>query len=135
MAHWLVKEEPQKYSISDLEKDGNTCWDGIRNYQARNFLRQMKPGDTAIIFHTGKERAAVGMAKVTSSAYPDPSATEGDWSAVDLAFDQHLGNPVSLATIKLDSTFADSPLVRQGRLTVIPLTAAQFQRIRTLARA
>lgn len=135
MAYWLVKEEPHKYPYSQLVQDGETVWDGVRNYQARNHLREMKVGDELIYYHTGKERAAVATARVVRGAYPDPTSSEGDWSAVDVQPGEAFDQPVALATIKADNKLADCALVKQGRLSVVPLTAAQFRRICSLGRA
>jgi len=134
MAYWLVKEEPHKYNFSILEKDGVTDWTGVRNYQARNFMREMKVGDQVMYYHTGKERSAVGTAKVVKTAYTDPTATEGDWSCVDIEYGEALPRPVSLAEIKADPTMSECGLVRRGRLSVIPLTAAEFKRIWALSK-
>lgn len=134
MAYWLVKEEPHKYNFSLLEKDGVTDWTGVRNYQARNNLRAMKVGDQVIYYHTGKERSAVGTAKVVKTAYPDPTAKEGDWSCVDLEYGEAFARPVTLAEIKAEEKMSDSGLVRQGRLSVISLTAAEFKHIGRMAK-
>ena len=134
MAYWLVKEEPEKYNFAKLLKDGSTAWDGVRNYQARNNLRAMKVGDELIYYHTGKERAAVGTAVVTRAAYPDPTAQEGDWSCVDIEPGERLDRAVTLAEIKADEKLNGCALVKQGRLSVVPLTAAEFKRIRSLAK-
>ena len=129
MQYWLVKQEPEDYSWSDLEKDGRTAWTGVRNFQARNNLRSMEKGDLVLFYHSVTEKQVVGVAKVEKEAYPDPTADEGDWSAVDLVPDQALRAPVTLETIKSDSGLKDMRLVRQTRLSVTPVSAAQFKRI------
>jgi predicted RNA-binding protein with PUA-like domain len=128
---WLLKTEPGAYGYADLERDGGTTWDGVRNPAALKSLRGMKVGDPVVIYHTGKERAAVGIARVTRAAYPDPSAGDPRLVVVDLAPKRRLAQPVSLDEIKRLAVFAASPLVRQGRLSVVPLTAAQWKAIET----
>jgi predicted RNA-binding protein with PUA-like domain len=129
MQYWLVKQEPEDYSWSDLEKDGRTVWTGVRNFQARNNLRSMTKGDLVLFYHSVTEKQVVGVAKVEKEAYPDPTADEGDWSVVDLVPDKALKAPVTLETIKSDSSLKDMKLVRQTRLSVTPVSAAQFKRI------
>lgn len=126
---WLVKQEPADYSWSALVKDGRTAWTGIRNFQARNFLRAMREGDPVAYYHSGEDREVVGIAKVVRAAYPDPTATEGDWSAVDLAAGKALAAPVSLATIKADPLLREMLLVRQSRLSVVSVTPEQWARL------
>lgn len=132
MAHWLLKTEPSTYSFGDLQRDGKTRWDGITNPVALRNLRQAKPGDDAVIYHTGDEKAAVGLAEIASSAYADPK--DPKLAVIDLKATRPLGAPVTLATLKADKRFADSPLVRQGRLSFVPLTDEQFARIIELAK-
>ena len=127
--HWLVKSEPSAYSWSDLNKDGRTAWTGVRNFQARNNLRAMKEGDTVLFYHSVIGPSVVGIAKVTKEFYPDPTASEGDWSCVDLVPVQPLRSPVSLATVKADPSLAEIALIRQSRLSVMPVTAKEYQRI------
>jgi predicted RNA-binding protein with PUA-like domain len=129
MNHWLVKQEPEKYPWAQFVKDRGTYWDGVRNYQARNNLRAMKTGDLVLYYHSVSEKAVVGVAKVTREAYADPTATEGDWSVVDLKPVRALAEPVSLAQIKADASLADVALLKQGRLSVVPLRAVEFRRI------
>src|SRR5262244_2872609 len=100
--YWLVKSEPESYSWAQLVKDGRTAWTGIRNFQARNNLRAMKKGDRVFFYHSVSEKQIVGIAKVAKEAYPDPTATEGDWSCVDLVPDSALKNPVTLEAVKAD---------------------------------
>ncbi len=129
MNHWLIKSEPGAYSWSMLVKDGRTEWTGVRNFQARNNLRAMKRGDLVVFYHSGAEKQAVGVAKVDREFHSDPTADEGDWSCVDLAPIRPLPTPVSLAAIKADKVLCEIPLVKQSRLSVMPLSAVQFQRL------
>ena len=129
MQHWLVKQEPEKYPWTQFVKDKGTYWDGVRNYQARNNLRAMKKGDLVMYYHSVSEKAVMGVAKVTREAYPDPTAKEGDWSVVDLKPIKELKAPVTLEAIKADKALAEMPLLRQSRLSVMPLAAAQFKRV------
>jgi len=126
---WLVKQEPSSYSWSNLVTEGETSWTGVRNYTARNNLRSMREGDEVLFYHSGIEKAVVGIAKVTRAAYPDPTATEGDWSAVDLAPIKALKRPVTLQQIKGDPHLKKTQLVRQSRLSVMPMTAREFRAI------
>jgi predicted RNA-binding protein with PUA-like domain len=123
---WLLKTEPSEYAYADLERDGRATWDGIRNPVALRNLGQMRAGDRAVVYHTGAERAAVGIARVTQAAYPDPAVRDPKRLVVDLEPLQRLARPVSLARIKSLPVFADSPLLRQGRLSVVPLSDAQW---------
>ena len=134
MQYWLVKQEPEAYSWSAFVKDGGTAWTGVRNFQARNNLRAMEKGDFVLYYHSVSDKQVVGLARVGKPAYPDPTAKEGDWSCVDLAPVKSLDTPVALETIKSDKALAGIPLVRQGRLSVQPLTKSQFQRILKLAK-
>jgi predicted RNA-binding protein with PUA-like domain len=127
--YWLVKQEPDSYSWSDFVGEGQTAWTGVRNYTARNNLRKMQKGDEVLFYHSGADKAVVGIARVTRSAYPDPTAKEGDWSAVDLAPIKSLRRPVTLRQIKSDPRLKQTPLIRQSRLSVMPLTAAEFRTI------
>ena len=129
MNHWLVKQEPEKYPWAQFVKDKGTYWDGVRNYQARNNLRAMKTGDLVLYYHSVSEKAVVGVAKVTREAYPDPTATEGDWSVVDLNPVQAVVVAVTLAQIKADAKLAGMGLLKQSRLSVSPLSAAEFKRV------
>ena len=132
MAAWLVKEEPRKYAWEQFREDKKTCWDGVRNYQARNNLREMKKGDEVVFYHSVTTKAAMGVCKVVKTAYPDPTAKDGDWSAVDLQVVESFGEPVTLAQVKDDKLLAECALVKQSRLSVMPLTAAQLKRFRKL---
>jgi predicted RNA-binding protein with PUA-like domain len=124
---WLLKTEPGSYGFADLERDKRTRWDGVRNPFAQRNLMAMKEGDEVVVYHTGDEKRAVGLARVVKSAYPDPK--DPALVAVDLEVGRALSRPVTLAEMKKSPTFADSPLVRQGRLSVVPLTKAQWKEI------
>jgi len=128
-AVWLLKTEPSAYSHADLERDGRTAWDGVTNPVALKNLRAMKVGDLAFVYHTGDEKAVVGTARVVRAAYPDPKRGDPRLVAVDIEATGRLARPVSLAEIKATAAFADSPLVRQGRLSVVPLTREQWTAI------
>ena len=127
--YWLVKQEPSSYSWSDFLADGETSWTGVRNFAARNNLRKMQKGDAVLFYHSGDEKAVVGIAKVVRTAYPDTTATEGDWSTVDLAAVKPLARPVTLREIKGNSRLKTIPLVRQSRLSVMPLGEPEFKEI------
>jgi predicted RNA-binding protein with PUA-like domain len=127
--YWLVKQEPEAYSWADFTRDGGTVWTGVRNFQARNHLRAMQRGDPVLFYHSVSEKRVVGVAQVTRSAYPDPTAKEGDWSAVDLQPVKPLARPVALDDIKADPALRNLPLLKQSRLSVMPLTEAEFQRL------
>jgi predicted RNA-binding protein with PUA-like domain len=131
--YWLVKQEPESYSWTAFVKDGKTAWTGVRNFQARNHLRAMKKGDLVLYYHSVTEKQIVGIAKVHREFYPDPTATEGDWSSVDLVPVKPLKKPVTLAAIKADKVLKDMLLVRQSRLSVTPLNDHQFKRILDVA--
>ena len=131
--YWLVKQEPGGFSWATLVKDGRTDWTGVRNFQARKHLRSMKKGDAVLFYHSGEEKQIVGLARVEKEAYPDPTADEGDWSAVDIVPVKPVKQPVTLQQIKADKALKDMPLVRQSRLSVSPVTEEQFERIMTLA--
>jgi predicted RNA-binding protein with PUA-like domain len=126
---WLVKQEPSSYSWSDFVADGQTSWTGVRNYAARNNLRRMKKGDEALFYHSGDEKAVVGIARVIRTAYRDSTAEEGDWSTIDLAPVKPLQRPVTLREIKSDPRLKGIPLVRQSRLSVMPLGESAFREI------
>jgi len=128
---WLLKTEPSVYGYDDLERDGHAVWDGVKNPMALKNLRSMSAGDLTFLYHTGDVKAVVGVAEVTRAAYPDPKAKSKDTRlvVVDLKPLRRLPKNVLLGTLKAMSLFADSPLVRQGRLSVVPLTAAQWKAI------
>jgi predicted RNA-binding protein with PUA-like domain len=124
--YWMVKQEPETYSWDDLVKDGLTDWSGVRNYQARNNLRGMKVGDRVLFYHSGKSKEVVGLAEVVKSAYPDPTANDSQWLAVDLKPVKPLATPVQLAAIRYDKRLSQLPLIRQSQLSVMPLTKDEF---------
>ncbi len=126
---WLVKQEPSGYSWSDFVADGGTSWTGVRNYAARNNLRRMSKGDEVLFYHSGEDKAVVGIAKVARTAYRDSTAKEGDWSAVDLVPVKPLRRPVALREIKAKRELKKIALVRQSRLSVMPLGADEFREI------
>jgi predicted RNA-binding protein with PUA-like domain len=126
---WLVKQEPSAYSWSDFQKDGRTSWTGVRNYTARNNLRAMRRGDSVLFYHSVTDKAIVGIAEVDREAYRDPTAKEGDWSAVDLIPKSPLPRPVTLEAIKANARLKDLVLLRLSRLSVQPLTTPQFREI------
>jgi len=132
--YWLVKSEPESYSWAMFVKDGRTAWTGVRNFQARNNLRAMKQGDEVLFYHSVSEKQVVGIARVAKEAYADPTAREGDWSAVDLEPEVALKEPVTLETIKADKILKEIPLVRHSRLSVTPLAAAAFERFLELGK-
>lgn len=127
--HWLVKQEPEDYSWDDFARDEGTAWTGVRNFQARINLRAMREGDAVLFYHSGKVRAVVGTAEVAREAYPDPTATEGEWVCVDLRPKKPLKNAVTLAQVKACESLVQIALVRQSRLSVMPLEAAEFREI------
>jgi predicted RNA-binding protein with PUA-like domain len=126
---WLVKQEPSSYSWSDFVAESETSWTGVRNFTARNNLRKMRKADEVLFYHSGDEKAVIGIAKVTRTAYPDSTAKEGDWSAVDLSAVKPLARPVTLREIKANSRLKGIPLVRLPRLSVMPLGESEFQEI------
>ncbi|MCW5558234.1 MAG: EVE domain-containing protein [Verrucomicrobiae bacterium] len=133
--YWLVKQEPEAYAWSALVADGRTAWTGVRNFQARNNLRAMKRGDPVLYYHSVTGKAVVGVARVDREAYPDPTVSkgEGDWSCVDLVPVKALKTPVTLDQLKADPATRGMALIRQSRLSVTPLTAAEYARILELA--
>jgi predicted RNA-binding protein with PUA-like domain len=130
---WLVKSEPSTYAWSDLVKDKRTRWDGVRNFEARNNLRAMKKGDLVLYYHSGGGKEIVGIAKVVGEGYADPTASDGDWTAVDLAPQKALARPVTLAELKADKTLGNLALVRKPRISVVPIRADELQHILDLA--
>ncbi|MDZ4672952.1 MAG: EVE domain-containing protein [Gemmatimonadota bacterium] len=129
---WILKSEPSTYSHGDLLRDRSTVWDGVRNAAALIHIRAMSRGDLAMIYHSGAEKAVIGLATVASDPYPDPTAGDPRWAVVKLAADRALAAPVALATIKADPAFADLGLVRISRLSVMPVSATQWRRILSL---
>jgi predicted RNA-binding protein with PUA-like domain len=132
-AHWLVKSEPYKYPFEQLAKDKRTTWDGVRNFEARNNLRAMKKGDLVLFYHSNEGKEIVGVAKVVREAYADPTAEGEDWSVVDIAPVKALKTPVTLATIKGDEKLAEMQLLRRSRLSVVPVSGAEFDRVLSLS--
>ncbi len=128
MQYWLIKSEPFKYSWDQFVADKRTFWDGVRNYQARNNLMQMAKGDLCIFYHSNEGKEAVGIAKVVKPHYPDPTAADepGDWVVVDVAPQQKLQRPVTLAEMKADPRLSQMGLIRQSRLSVVALTKSEF---------
>ena len=135
MNFWLVKSEPETYSWSQFVKDRKTAWTGVRNFQARIHLRAMQAGDPVLFYHSGGPKEVVGLAKVVKPAYADPTAKEGDWSCVDLAAEAALPRAVTLATVKTDRRLGEMILLKNSRLSVQPVTEAQFNRVLKLAGA
>jgi predicted RNA-binding protein with PUA-like domain len=132
---WMVKQEPETYSWDDFVRDGKTDWSGVRNYQARNNLREMKSGDSVLFYHSGKEKAVVGIAEVLKSAYADPTADDPQWVAVDLKPVKALDAAVPLAAIRYDKRLSGLPLIRQSQLSVMPLTKDEFEAIVTMGKS
>jgi predicted RNA-binding protein with PUA-like domain len=135
MAQWLMKEEPDHYGYDQLERDRTTVWAGVRNPLAQKHLRAIRRGDRIFYYHTGKQKAVVAIAKAASDAYPDPGDKDGKLFVVDVVPEKALARPVTLAEIKSDKAFASFPLVRMSRLSVMPVTDAEWTRIETLSRS
>jgi predicted RNA-binding protein with PUA-like domain len=129
MNYWLVKTEPDEYSYDMLEKDGRTVWQGVRNPQALKFMREMKPGDRVLIYHTGKEKQIVGLAEAVSGPHPDPDQSDEDLTVIDIIPKKRLKQPVTLAKIKSDDSLADLYLVRMSRLSVMAMPAVAFRKL------
>jgi predicted RNA-binding protein with PUA-like domain len=132
--YWLMKSEPFKYSFAQLVRDGQTMWDGVRNYEARNNMRAMKEGDLVLFYHSNEGKRVVGVARVKREAYPDPTAPGEDWSVVDIEPVAGLKATVSLDAIRDDPTFADIALLQRSRLSVIPVSKDHFDRILKLGK-
>ena len=126
---WLVKQEPETYSWEDFVRDGRTDWTGVRNFQARNNLRQMKVGDRVLFYHSGTGKCVVGIAEVAKAANPDPTAADPQWVAVDIKPVTPLNEPVPLASIRYHARLANLPLIRQSQLSVMQLTKEEFETI------
>lgn len=135
MNYWLVKSEPSKYSWETFLKDKKTFWDGVRNYQARNNLMAMKKGDLVLFYHSVEGKEIVGIAEVIKEHYPDPTVEDERWVAVDIKPVETLRNAVTLEKIRKDSRLQNIALIRQQRLSVMPLTGAEFNRILELSEA
>lgn len=130
--YWLVKSEPSAYSWDDLVREGEDLWDGVRNHQARNNLNSMTRGDLVLFYHSVDARAVVGIARVTREGYPDPTTDDPRWLAVDLEPVRPLNKPVTLGQIKNDAALEDMALIRQSRLSVVPISRPEFQHILVL---
>ena len=131
MHYWIVKTEPNTYSWKDLERKGEDTWDGVRNYQARNFLKLMGLGDQVLIYHSGTEKALVGLTQVSKTAFPDPQ--DEAWVAVKLQAIQTLSNPVTLSRLQTEPSLAEISLIKQSRLSVHSLSKEAYQLIQTLS--
>ena len=132
--HWLIKSEPFKYSWAQLEKDGRTLWDGVRNFEARNNLRAMKEGDLCLFYHSNEGRDVVGIARVVRAAYPDPTAPGEDWSVVDVAPHKPLKLAVALDLIKSEPSLSEMQLLKRSRLSVVPVEKSHFDLILKLGK-
>lgn len=133
MSQWLMKTEPDEFSIEDLKREGKSMWDGVRNFKANKFIREMEEGDKVFIYHTGSERQIVGIGVVVGQSYPDPTTEDKKFHAIDIGYLNHLHNPVSLKTIKEDPFFADWELVRISRLSVMPVKPEYWEKILSLS--
>lgn len=132
--YWLIKSEPNAYSYSQLEREGKTAWTGVRNFEARNNIRAMRPGDLALYYHSGEGKEIVGIARVVSEPGPDPTAPGEDWAAVDVEPMVALRSPVSLAQVKSTQELSAFPLVTRSRLSVVPVDPAHFRMILKLGK-
>lgn len=126
---WLVKQEPETYSWDDLVRDGRTDWTGVRNFQARNNLRQMKVGEAVLFYHSGESKSVVGIAEVAKTGYPDPTADDAQWVAVDIKPVKPLKQPVTLSAMRENPKLSNLLLLRHTRLSVVPVTKAEFETI------
>lgn len=133
MSYWLAKTEPETFSYADLERLGRDRWNGVRNFAALRNMKNMRPGDLVFIYHTGKEKAIVGVAEVVCTAYPDPDETDARFIVVDMTPRHRLSRPVTLKEIKANPLFRDWELVNQARLSVMPVTPQNWQQIIDLA--
>ncbi len=133
-SYWLVKSEPFKYSWDQFVKDGATYWDGVRNYEARNNLQSMQVGDLVLFYHSGEGKEVVGIARITGEAYSDPTTEDDRWVVVDLKPVASMKQPVPLATFREDPTLSNIALLRRSRLSVVPVTRQEFDRILRLGK-
>ncbi len=133
-AHWLIKSEPSAYAFARLQADGRTEWTGIRNFEARNNLRAMAVGDLCLYYHSTEEKAVVGIARVSRTARPDPTAPGEDWASVEVEPVEPLATPVTLERIRADARLRTFPLLTRGRLSVAPVTPAHYARVLELSR-
>jgi predicted RNA-binding protein with PUA-like domain len=129
MKYWLLKTEPNTFSWQELKKRKSEPWDGVRNYQARNYMREISVGDFCFIYHSGEEKQIVGLAKCVKSNYPDPTAPGEAWVCIDLAFEKDLKRPLTLKELKEDPFFIDLPLIKHTRLSVMPVPDFIYERI------
>jgi len=129
MNYWLIKSEPNTYSFEQMKKDKKTLWDGVRNYQARNFMREMKKGDIALFYHSGKDREVIGEVEIVKEHYQDPTTENENWVAVDVKYKKTLSSPVSLSAIKERKTLSEMHLVRNSRLSVSPVKKKEYDMI------
>jgi len=129
MNYWLVKSDPETYSWSKMKSDKRTFWDGVRNFQARNYLKEMKVGDLVLFYHSQSDKSIVGITKVVKEHYPDPTTNDNRWVVVDLEAVEDLKQPVTLEQIKQNPVLSNIPLVKQQRLSVMPLTKEQYNEI------
>lgn len=134
LQHWLIKSEPFKYSWAQLEKDGSTFWDGVRNFEARNNLRAMRVGDLCLFYHSNEGKEVVGIAKVAKEAYADPTAPGEDWSVVDVKPHKPFKAPVSLEVIKSEPGLVEMQMLKRSRLSVVPVDKAHFDLILKLGK-
>lgn len=134
MAKWLVKSDPETYGLSDFIAEKKTDWTGVRNFQARNFLSQMSIGDSCVFYHSNKDRACVALASVTKAAFPDTTAKEGEWVAVEIAYESTFEKPVTLTQIKANPILSNIPLIKQSRLSVMPLQEEEYGEIVKMSR-
>lgn len=134
-AHWLLKTEPSAYSFDQLEGDGRATWDGVRNNLALMHLRAMKPGDQALIYHSGATKAVIGVARIASAAYPDPAHSDPKLAVVDITPLRRLKRPVTLPEIRAEPALAELPLIKFTRLSVMPLSTEQWKKILAMAEA
>ena len=135
MNYWLVKQEPEKYSFDDLINEGKTDWTGVRNFQARNNLRAMKTGEKVLVYHSVSEKAVVGIAEISKESFADSTDTGGDWVAVELKPIEKFSKPVTLDQIKSDENLRNIALIKQSRLSVLPLTPEEFEIIMNLSKS
>ena len=133
MNYWLVKTEPETYSLDDLMRDKKTTWDGVRNFQARSNLKAMKKGDLAFVYHTGEVKAVVGLAEISKEFFPDPKDKE--WAAVEISFNKKLKNPVTLSAVKSNKKLSNMYLVRAARLSVQAVTKEEFDLVISMSEA
>jgi predicted RNA-binding protein with PUA-like domain len=134
MSYWLLKTEPSTYSFDDLEREKKAVWDGVSNSLALKHIRDMKKGDSAFVYHSGEEKSIVGIAEIISDSYPDPKQKDPKLVVVEIKFTERVKQPVSLSTIKAREEFADFALVRMSRLSVMPVTAAQWKSLLAMSR-